>query len=113
METSLSNGKNPSNKPPDFSRGYNGSGLSWTAVVADHVEVMEAVLLLGKQRRRDGLLGITGDLGTFITIGERISSAAIGLPPVENCRKVSKIIVGVRLCPAAEFLTAAGPVSRL
>src|SRR5262245_7316294 len=30
--TFLSNGKNLSNKPSDFSRAYNGSGLSWTAV---------------------------------------------------------------------------------
>jgi hypothetical protein len=36
---------------------------------------LETALLPGKQRRRDGLRSIREDLGTLITIGERIGSA--------------------------------------
>jgi hypothetical protein len=69
--------------------------------------VKDAVPLPGKQRRRDGLRGITGYLGTFITIGERISSVVegIGSPSqsknVVKCRNCLTLLKSVENCRRA------------
>jgi hypothetical protein len=56
--------------------------------------VKDAVPLPGKHRRRDCLRGITWYLGTFITIGERISSVVEGI----GSQSQSKNVVKCRTC---------------
>jgi hypothetical protein len=94
-ETSLSNGKNPSNKPSDFSRCYGSSGLFWTAVlgISKAGDVMLRRLLVGSAHYILGPFGPDTDLRRYgLRLCERGGKNAKKRAAVAVARKLAVLL---------------------